>query len=229
MQALRRRRGSRIGGALAIATALVFALSGISTIATAEPTVVAKALFKGKALLQIDGRAELMRDGEISKEGVHLLEATSELARIEIAGITREVRLDQRIGGNLPSAPARPIVRLLPGEHGHYFADGQINGHLVRFLVDTGASTVAINKPTARSLGLQYTVVGQPGHVETASGIAKAYEVMFNEVKVHAITMRNVVGMVVDGDQPRYPLLGQSFLNRLDIHRSGTVMELRAR
>ena len=65
--------------------------------------------------------------------------------------------------------------------------------------------------------------------ISTASGVAHAYRVLFDEVKVQALTLKRVSGIVVDGDAPTEALLGQSFLNRLDMHREGQVLELRAR
>lgn len=193
------------------------------------PKVQAVALFKGKAVLRIDGKQRVVKVGKPTPEGVELLAADANSARVRIAGEELELRLDGRISGNLKPSTANAIVRLVPGRNGHYFVDGQINGNPVRFLVDTGASSVAINKHTARRIGLQYRVDGQRGLVNTASGTAVAYSVVFDEVKVQALGFRNVRGVVIDGDAPSEALLGQSFLNRLDIVREGAVMELRGR
>lgn len=197
--------------------------------AAAAPRVSAVALFNGKAMLEIDGRRELLREGERNATGdVLLLSSNAQRALVEVDGATRELALDDRIDGGLPP-PALPIVRLLPGDHGHYFVDGQINGNAVRFLVDTGASSIAINKHTARRLGLRYQIPARQGTVETAGGPVAAYRVVLDEVKVQGIRLRRVPGIVIDGDSPRDPLLGQSFLNQLDINREGLVLELRAR
>ena len=193
------------------------------------PTVRALALFKGKAMLEIDGRRQLLRDGETGTAGVRLVESTADRARVEVAGRISDLALDERIGGGFAAAPAPVVVRLLPAADGHYYVDGQIDGSPVRFLVDTGATAVAVSKHTARRVGLQYRVEGTPGTVQTAAGPAPAYGVVFDEVKVQAIRLTNVAGVVVDGDAPREPLLGQAVLNRLDLRREGTVMELRAR
>ncbi len=197
--------------------------------AAAVESVRAQALFAGKAVLSIDGRREVLRAGETSADGVTLVSADAGQAVIEVAGERRTLALDGRISGSFGAAPARAVVRLVPGRHGHYFVDGQINGNPVRFLVDTGASTVAISKDTARGLGIAYRVDGKRGTVQTAGGLAMAWSVTFDEVKVQALTLKRVRGIVIDGDAPSEALLGQSFLNRLDIHREGQVMELRAR
>lgn len=201
----------------------------VPSVIGAAPAVRAIALFKNRAVLSIDGRNRSLAVGQVSPEGVHLLAADATGARIVIDGVEHQLALDSRIHGAFASAPAPPVVRLLPGAGGHYFADGQINGNPVRFVVDTGATDVAMNKHVARRLGIAYLIDGDKGLVQTAAGVATAYAVMLNEVKVHAIALARVRGTVIDGDYPSDILLGQSFLNRLDIHRAGAVLELRAR
>ena len=199
------------------------------TAALADPKVSALALFKGKAVLSIDGTQRVLKQGQSSPEGVTLVNADSNRAVIHIGERELELTLDGKISGVLPARPAQKIVRLVPGDGGHYFVDGQINGNPVRFLVDTGATSVAMNKHTARRLGIPYTVDGKKGMVRTASGTAVAYNVTLDEVKVRSVRLTRVKGTVIDGDFPGETLLGQSFLNRLDIHREGAVLELRER
>ena len=201
----------------------------IVTGAQAEPKVSALALFKGKAVLSIDGTQRVLKQGASSPEGVTLVSADSNRAVIRIGERELELTLDGRISGSFPAGAAPKIVRLVPGDGGHYFVDGQINGNPVRFLVDTGATSVAMNKHTARRLGIPYAVDGQKGQVQTASGIAVAYGITIDEVKVRSLRLKRVKGTVIDGDFPGETLLGPSFLNRLDIHREGAVLELRER
>lgn len=196
--------------------------------ATATPSVRAIALFRNRAVLSIDGRKRTLEVGQVAPEGVRLLAADAAGATVAIDGVEHRLALDGRIHGAF-TAPAPAVVRLLPGAGGHYFADGQINGNPVQFVVDTGATDVAMNKHVARRLGIAYLIDGDQGVVQTASGMATAYAVMLDEVKVQALTLKRVRGTVIDGDYPTHALLGQSFLNRLDIHRAGTVLELRAR
>ena len=104
---------------------------------------------------------------------------------------------------------------------------GSINGLPVQFLVDTGASSVAMNSAEARRLGIDYRVVGEETRVATASGIESAYAVNLERVKVGEIQLHNVAGVVIDGAQPQQVLLGMSFLGQLDMNNEGTVMTLR--
>lgn len=214
-------RGARLIGALLLVI--------LATTATGATRVSASALFKGRAMLSIDGTSRMLREGETSPEGVTLVTASAERAVVELEGRRLELALDGRISGAFPAGPAPKIVRLVPGEGGHYFVDGQINGHPVHFVVDTGATSVAMNKHTARRVGLSYKVDGRRGSVRTASGIAPAYYMVLDEVKLQALTLKRVPATVIDGDYPDVTLLGQSVLNQLDMVREGAVLELRER
>lgn len=210
------------------ALGLACALTAYAAAATATD-VTAMALLKDRAILKIDGHQRTLKVGTVSPEGVRLLEADASHARVEIDGATRELKLDAHISSDFGAAPTTPVVRIVPGPGGHYFVDGQINGNPVNFLVDTGATEVVMNANFARSIGLNFIADGKPGAAETASGIVTAYHLVLNEVKVQALRLSRIDAVVIDGDFPSTPLLGQSFLNRLDIHRAGAVMELHAR
>ena len=151
---------------------------------TAAPAleIAAVALFKDRAVILIDGHQRTLKIGTPSPEGVRLLAADAAHARIEVNGVERELKLDGRIQDDFAGAPTAIIVRLVPGAGGHYFVDGQINGNPVNFLVDTGATTVVMNKNFARSIGVNYAVDGTPGAAETASGVVASYHVVLNEV-----------------------------------------------
>lgn len=193
------------------------------------PRITARALFEGQALLEIDGRRRVLKAGERSPEGVVLLGADPRAAQVEVDGRTYTIALDASIGTAFSRGPEARRLSLAPAGDGHYYVDGTINGTAVRFVVDTGASTVAISRHDARRIGLLYRVDGEPVPVETASGIAQAYRVVFRSVKARAIEVTNVTGIVIDGDYPSTALLGQSFLNRLDLRREGLLMELKER
>lgn len=210
----------------AAALCLLLALAATPAMAL---EVSAVALFKSRAMLNIDGRQRLLQVGETSPEGVTLVQADADGARVLIAGQEQVLTLDQHIQDSFTAGPAPAVVRLVPGAGGHYFVDGQIDGHAVSFLVDTGATSVALNKHLARRIGLRYMVDGTRAVVETASGVVAAWHVKLDEVKIQSLRLTGVSGVVLDSDYPSRPLLGQSFLNRLDIHRAGPVLELRAR
>ena len=219
----RRRYGSRL------AVALSFCLLTLSMQAEEPIRVSAVALFKNKAVLVINGKRRVLKAGSESPEGVTLIKSSSESAVIKVDGEELTLRLDGKIVGTYTRGIAAKSLQLYPGSGGHYFVDGKINGSSVRFLVDTGATAVVINKNAAKRIGIRYRVDGSPTMVRTASGVVPAYRVRFDEVMIRALSLKRVDGIVVDGSYPGEALLGQSFLNRLDMRREGTVLELKER
>ncbi|MGH3087762.1 MAG: retropepsin-like aspartic protease family protein, partial [Rubrobacteraceae bacterium] len=75
-------------------------------------------------------------------------------------------------------------------------------------------------------LGLDYKLTGEQGLTTTASGTAKAYYLSLDKVKVGDILLRSVPAAVIDGEFPLKVLLGNSFLNRVQMTRNGQVLEL---
>jgi aspartyl protease family protein len=110
---------------------------------------------------------------------------------------------------------------------GMYTTVGSINGLPVPFLVDTGATQVALNSAQARRLGIDYRVTGTETSVTTASGVERAWRVNLDSVKVGDLELRNVGAVVIDGPQPETALLGMSYLGRLEITNSGQLMTLK--
>lgn len=191
--------------------------------------VVARALFNGKAMLEIDGVQRLLTVGKASPEGVVLLSSTQAGAEIQMGTARYPIKLDQTIGANFARGVEPKELRLAPESDGHYYVDGTIDGTAIRFVVDTGASSVAISSADAKRVGVLYRVDGQPMTVETAAGPSAAYRVKFHTVKIRTIALTEVEGIVIDGPYPSTALLGQSFLNRLDMSRTGAILELRER
>ena len=176
-------------------------------------------------MLQIDGRQCILRVGETSPEGVRLLSADSDAAILEVDG--REIRgtLDGRVSTR-KQAPQAQAVQIWRDSLGMYATVGSINGMPVSFIVDTGATQVAMNAAEARRLGIDYRVVGTPSAITTASRIERAWAVTLESVKVGEILLRNVPGIVLEGPQPEKVLLGMSYLGRLKISNDGQVMTL---
>jgi len=98
--------------------------------------------------------------------------------------------------------------------------------HTHNFLVDTGASAIALNAATAKRLDLEY-IKNAPVGVKTASGITLAYPVTLDEVQVGDIKLYNVQAVVIDGPEPSRALLGMTFLGQLDMHQTGQRMDLK--
>ena len=209
---------------LRVMLVLCLGLGGMQAMATPDIRVVG--LFSGKAVVMIDGQQRVLRAGEPGPQGVRLIEADSEAAVLEVEGERITASLDGRVTRR--SRPAtRKEVQVFRNERGLYTTVGAINGLTVPFLVDTGASTVAMNSAQARRLGIDFRVDGEPATVVTASGYTEAWKVTLRSVKVGALEVRGVEAVVIDGDQPATTLLGMSYLNRLEIDNDSQFMTLR--
>ena len=106
---------------------------------------------------------------------------------------------------------------------------GAIDGQFVNFLVDTGASVVAMSARHARSLGLDCASRGRTGTVQTAQGSASACFLNLSQVTVGGITGHNVQAAVIDGDHPVDILLGMSFLRQVALEERAGVLTLTAK
>ena len=189
-------------------------------------------LFSGRAVVVIDGgKPRTLSAGQATPEGVKLISADSNAAVIEYQGKRQTLAPGSgaRYGGG-PSASTGPgsSVTLTADTRGHYQTLGQINGNAVQFLVDTGATLIAISSGQARQLGINY-LSGARGYTETANGRAAAYRITLDTVKVGDITLHAVEAVVLEGDGLKIALLGMSFLNRTDMKRDSQSLTLTRR
>ncbi|MFK5915682.1 MAG: TIGR02281 family clan AA aspartic protease [Woeseiaceae bacterium] len=187
--------------------------------------IVVVGLFKNKAIVKIDGKQRTLKKGITTPEGVTLTFSDSSVVTLKINGIEEDYKLGRQVGGEFKRKELAE-ARILP-VNGMYNTSGFINGQLVGFLVDTGATWIAMSSNQARSLGLNYKKTSTKSHVSTANGIVLAYKITLDKVRVGDIELRNVVAAVLEGNSPREVLLGNSFLNRLEMQRQGQVMVLR--
>ncbi|MCF6262660.1 MAG: retroviral-like aspartic protease family protein [Xanthomonadales bacterium] len=102
---------------------------------------------------------------------------------------------------------------IIPADRqGHYRAEGEINGQPVKFLLDTGATAVAIPEKLAQQLGLKK---GQQIQLQTANGIARGYMTRLEQVRLGSIRVNNVRAVISPGLGGDI-LLGMSFLRHLN-------------
>jgi aspartyl protease family protein len=106
-------------------------------------------------------------------------------------------------------------VRVKPDARGHYVTEFKMNGRVVTALVDTGASSVAINKATARKLGLNISPNDFIYEASTANGKTKMAIATIREIQIGRIIVRDVEAAVLDDRALEGTLLGMSFLRRL--------------
>jgi len=181
-------------------------------------------LFDGGAVLEIDGKHRLMREGDRSPEGVVLISVTKTAATFKHGDKQQSLGINRAISTNFKEAE-KAQARIATGPGGHYYTPGRINGLPVRFLVDTGATSIAMNLPTAKALGLNYRA-GKKININTANGVAVAYMLTLDSVRVGDVEVRNVAAAVSMGDFPSEILLGNSFLSRVDLRRENGVLVL---
>ncbi len=115
-------------------------------------------------------------------------------------------------------------VILKRNRSGHYVASGLINGKEVTFLLDTGATDVAVSADLAAGLGLR-----QGAYItsQTANGAVSARRTMLSEVSIGDIRLRHVRASILPGMQGDEVLLGMSFLKQLELVQRGRELILR--
>ena len=208
--------------------ALILILTAGSFVCTlaGAASVSVVGLLKDKAIVSIDGGKPRTLSVGQTVQGVKLLAADSGGASFDIDGKRRSLGMGQSFAGGA-QAGGRPSVSLTADARGHFSAAGSLNGYPMSFLVDTGASSIAISAAEARRIGLDYRA-GQATGVNTAAGAVPAWRVTFNTVKVGGISVNQVEGLVVETGL-NVPLLGMSFLNRMEMRRDGQTMTLTQR
>lgn len=117
-----------------------------------------------------------------------------------------------------------PEVVLKRNKAGHYVATGKINGHSVIFLVDTGATDVAVPESLAVKLGLKR---GARVSSLTANGTVFSWQTRLEEVTLGAIRLRDVRGSILPTMRGDAVLLGMSFLRELELLQRDDQLTLR--
>ena len=107
---------------------------------------------------------------------------------------------------------------------GHYVAGGAINGHPVTFLVDTGATQIAVPRELADQLGLKR---GLPVELMTAAGPARGYMTKLRSVDLASLHLEDANAIVAEAMHPEMVLLGMNFLRHLEITQRGDELILR--
>ena len=182
-----------------------------------------------RAILIVDGSApKTVAVGE-TFQGVKLLSLAAEQATVEAGGKRVALRMDQpvSIGGSGGAGGGGTRIVLPVSSGGHFMTQGAINGRSVNFMLDTGATTVALSAADAQRIGLDFSK-GQPVRVNTANGIAQGWRVRLNSVRVGDVEVYDVEAIVSQQPMP-YVLLGNSFISRFSMRRDADQMVLEKR
>jgi aspartyl protease family protein len=207
----------------------IVTLAGIAAAFAAHATDVSLVgLYSGKALVVIDGsRPQSIPVGVKTPEGVKLLSIEQGSAQFEIDGRKHRLTVGQHAVSAGSESREAAAVALTADEKGHFYTVGTINGTPVRFLVDTGATLIAMGKADAVKANVPYEK-GQPGMSMTANGPTRIWKVTLNSVRVGEVLLNQVDATVHEHDLP-IVLLGMSFLNRMEMKRDGSTMTLKKR
>jgi aspartyl protease family protein len=183
------------------------------------------------ALLVIDGQARVVEVGA-TVQGVHLISLSPTQAEVDVGGQRQRLvagASQVRIGGTGSSAGVgggREVI-LSAGSGGHFTTPGLINGKSVTFLVDTGATKVALGQPDADRLGIDYR--NAPRSVaSTANGSVAISAVTLSSVRIGDVEIANVEAVVMPSAMP-HVLLGNSFLARFQMQRNNDTLRLTKR
>lgn len=208
---------------------LLLLISSLATVAPAAATDVnVIGLFQGKAVIVVNrGAPRTLSAGQRSPEGVLLVSADSKSALLEIDGKRERLEMGQHFE-SASLTGARDSITLAADSRGHYVADGNVNGGAVRFLVDTGATLVALPAADARRLGIDFRK-GRRATSQTANGPAVVWRVTLDTVSIGGLTVHNVEGIVHEAQGLDVALLGMSFLNRMEMRREGPNLTLTKR
>ena len=204
--------------------ALFWALPGVLVSLSARAADVELiGTFESKAaILSIDSSApKTVKVGQ-TFGGVTVLSVEKDRATVEVDGKRRVLARGQTHSSGASSGAQS--VTLSAGAGGHFVADGLVNSGPVRFIVDTGATTVALPGSVAGRLGINYHR-GTRSVSQTANGQTQVYLVKLDTVRIGGIELQNVDAVVFEGGL-NVALLGMSFLNRVELKQESGRMTM---
>lgn len=208
---------------------LLAAACGLVVVAAAHAQGVALGGVMGtKALLVIDGQTQVLGVGE-SARGVTLKALQAGEAHVERDGKLSVLRVGGAlaVGAGAAKGPAAREIVLAAGPGGHFVSQGSINGTPANFLVDTGATLVALSQSDAQRFGIDLRNARR-SLMSTANGTVPALMVTLTSVRLGEVEVFNVPAVVMPAAMP-YVLLGNSFLTRFQMRRDNDVMRLEAK
>ena len=209
---------------------MVFVALMLASIIASAQSVTLTGTMGGKALLIVDGSAPKIVAVGDSYQGVKVLSTQGDTAVVQVEGKRMNVRvgdLPASVGEQAGSTARGDKIVLSVGDGGHFMAQGSINGKATQFMVDTGATTVAMGASDAARIGLDYTS-GKPVRMNTANGATLGYLLKLNSVRIGDVDVANVDAIVTQQAMP-YVLLGNSFLTRFSMRKDNGQMTLERR
>lgn len=136
--------------------------------------------------------------------------------------LEQQANPNQNPEGEISADGSRTVV-LTRNRAGHYVANGKINGQVVEFLVDTGATDVAIPLAVAEDLGLTRQ---NPVIYRTANGSVQGWQTVISQLELGPVKLTNLRGGINPGMHSRQILLGMSALKQLNFSQQGNQLTL---
>lgn len=130
---------------------------------------------------------------------------------------------NQHVAARMGNGGVHEVV-LQRNRYGHYVANGEINGHTVEFLLDTGATDVSVPQSLADRLGLER---GQPITYDTANGSITAYLTRIHDLRLGNIELQDIPASINPYKGDDTILLGMSFLKHLEFTQRGDTLIIR--
>lgn len=210
---------------------LLASACAIAVPALADPPKVALAGSMGqRALLVINGGAPRAVAVGSSVEGVKVLSVSPTAAVVEVEGERQTLVLGASqldLGGKGARGGSGGRIVLSAGSGGHFSTLGTINGQSVRFMVDTGATLIALDEAHARRLRLRLPPAPN-AMMHTANGAVPGYRLKLDSVRIGDVEVYNVEAVVTQQAMPMV-LLGNSFLSRFQLRRDNDQLTLERR
>lgn len=204
----------------------ITACLAVLPLAAAAQAVALSGVLGNRALLVVDGtQPRGVAPGETYR-GVKVVAVGRDDAVVEIGGQRHTVALGASPVSVRSGSEGQRIVLRSDGR-GHFTGDGAINGRAMQYMVDTGATAVAIGQPDAERLGLPFRN-GKPVMMNTANGTTQGWRITLDVVRAGDVDVRSVDAVVVPQPMP-YVLLGNSFLSAFHMTRANDEMVLEKR
>ena len=206
------------------------ALLGLLTLlqgAAHAQSVALAGMLGSKALLVVDGSAPKTVAAGETHQGVKVISTSTDQAVIEQSGKRHTLRVGEApvsMGGSGAAAGRGTRIVITESGGGHFMTAGQINGRAVQFMVDTGATSIAMSASDAERAGIAYKT-GQPVRMSTANGTTEGFRITLNSVRVGDVEVYDVAAVVTPQPMP-FLLLGNNFLSRFQMKRENNLMTL---
>ncbi len=137
--------------------------------------------------------------------------------------LEKERNPNQQVISRIDDSGVLEVV-LKRNRYGHYVTNGKINGVKVRFLLDTGATDVAVPEDLADRLSLSR---GSKKYYKTANGTVAAFSTVLEQVSIGPIQIDKVRASINPGLKGNEVLLGMSVLKRIEFTQRGDTLILR--